>query len=104
MAAGEARRLGVPLPERQRAPATARGQTLVSAYLPRAAGGYQGPREDTYINGILHRLGRDAFLPYHVAAHILRHGFIRLCKTRGVPLEVAARLAGHANIQLTAML
>ena len=27
-----------------------------------------------------------------------------MCKARGVPPEVAARLAGHANIQLTAML
>lgn len=44
---------------------------------------------------ILRRLGKSAGLPYHLTTHILRHGFIRLCKVRGVPVEMTAKLAGH---------
>jgi integrase len=47
-------------------------------------------------------LGKAAGLPYRVTAHILRHGFARLCKTREIPIEVAARLLGHNDITTTA--
>jgi site-specific recombinase XerC len=62
------------------------------------------PRGVKWIESLLHRLGRDAGLPYHLTAHLLRHGFVRLCKTREVPIEVTARLAGHNSIKTTAKL
>lgn len=55
-----------------------------------------------WIEATLRCLGRQAGLPYPLTAHILRHGWVRLCKTRGVPIEVTARLAGHRSIQTTA--
>jgi integrase len=60
------------------------------------------PRSPGWIDRTLARLGREAGLPYHVTAHVLRHGFTRLCKTNQVPLEVAARFLGHADINTTA--
>lgn len=59
-------------------------------------------RSPLWIDRTLARLGREAGLPYHITAHILRHGFTRLCKTNQVPLEVAARLLGHADVNTTA--
>lgn len=61
-------------------------------------------RGGEWINARLAQFARDAALPYHLTAHVLRHGFVRLMKTRGVPIEVAARLAGHRDIRTTANL
>lgn len=53
-----------------------------------------------YIMGLMHRLGKTAGLPYRLTPHVLRHGFIRLMKTKGVPVEMTAKLAGH-DISMT---
>lgn len=60
------------------------------------------PRGSDWLERLTRRLGRVAGLPYPLTAHLLRHGFFRLCKTRGVPLEVASRLGGHRSITTTA--
>lgn len=61
-------------------------------------------RGPAWIEQTLKRLGREAQVPYPLTCHIFRHGFVLLCKESGVPLEVAARLCGHQNIQVTAMI
>ncbi len=53
------------------------------------------------LGSTLRQLGEAAGLPYRLTMHVLRHGFFRLLKTRGVSVEVAARLGGHSNVQLT---
>lgn len=58
-------------------------------------------RTADWIEVMLRRLGQQAGLRYPLTAHILRHGWVRLMKVRGVPVEVTARLAGHANIHTT---
>lgn len=60
------------------------------------------PRGSTWLEQLTRRLGRAAGLPYPLTAHLLRHGFFRLCKTHRVPLEVASRLGGHRSITTTA--
>lgn len=62
------------------------------------------PRDPKWVNKMLSRLGLETGLPYHLTAHLLRHGFFRLLKTRGVSLEVAARLGGHKSIKTTAQI
>lgn len=57
-----------------------------------------------WVGGTLGRLGKEAGLPYRLTTHLLRHGFTRLCKVRGVPLDVAAKLLGHASIVTTSKL
>ncbi len=66
--------------------------------------GRHRPRGAVWINSLLHRLGQEAGLPYRLTAHLMRHGFTRLCKVRGVPLDVASRLLGHSSIQTTSKL
>ena len=64
--------------------------------------GRQGrPRDAKRFQGLLVALGKKAQLPYHLTAHILRHGYFRLLKTHNVPVEVAARLGGHRDIRTT---
>lgn len=58
-------------------------------------------QRDEQIGETLRRLGREASLPFKLTAHVLRHGYFRLLKTRGVPVEVAARLGGHSDIKMT---
>ena len=55
-----------------------------------------------FIQRFLWRIGKDIGLPYRLTPHILRHGYFRLLKVRGVPLEMASRLGGHENISTTA--
>jgi len=59
-------------------------------------------RSNWWLNQMLRRLAQGAGLRYKLTCHTLRHGFFRLLKTRGVPLEVAARLGGHNSIRTTA--
>ena len=59
------------------------------------------PRDPKEINRRLSEVGEGAGLPYHLTAHLLRHGWVKLMKISGVPIEVTARLAGH-SIQTTA--
>lgn len=54
-----------------------------------------------HILDMVRRLGEDAGLPYRLTTHVLRHGFVRLMKTKGVPVEMTARLAGHSSITTT---
>lgn len=65
--------------------------------------GRHRPHGEVWINARLRGLGRRAGVPYRVTAHVLRHGFARLLKTRGVDLEVARRLMRHTDIRTTAM-
>jgi site-specific recombinase XerC len=46
-------------------------------------------RSEDWIRATLKRLGRDAGLPYTVTPHVLRHGWVRMAKTSGMPLEMA---------------
>ncbi|MGQ0550787.1 MAG: tyrosine-type recombinase/integrase [Armatimonadota bacterium] len=62
------------------------------------------PRSDTWVGQMLARLGRAAGLQYHLTPHLLRHGFVRMCKLKGVPLDVAAKLLGHNSIITTSKL
>jgi integrase len=62
------------------------------------------PRSPRWIVQTLKAIGRRAGLPYALTTHLLRHGFARLCKTRGMPLEVTARLMGHEDVSTTAAL
>lgn len=62
--------------------------------------GYQS-RSLKWVQRTLVRLGLEANLRYRLTAHVLRHGFFRLMKVRGVPIEVAARLGGHSSIKTT---
>jgi len=55
------------------------------------------PRNDRTLEKMLHRIGEKAHLPYRLTAHLFRHGFIKHCKTHDVPVEVTARLVGHAR-------
>jgi len=59
-------------------------------------------RSERAIRRILRRLGQVAGIPYRVTPHVLRHGYFRLLKTKGVPLEVASKLGGHSDIRVTA--
>lgn len=61
-------------------------------------------RSGYVIQNKLRAIGIRAGLPYPLTCHILRHGFFRLLKSKGVPLQVAARLGGHENINTTAMI
>lgn len=61
-----------------------------------------GPRGSKWLAQIVGRLGREAQLSYPLTPHLLRHGYFRLCKIKGVPLEVAAKLGGHKSIRTTA--
>lgn len=45
---------------------------------------------------MLRTVGKRAGLPYALTAHVLRHGWFRLMKTREVPVEVAAKLGGNS--------
>lgn len=43
----------------------------------------------------------SAGLPEDLTPHALRHGFLHMLKVNGVSLEIAANLAGHANLETT---
>src|SRR3990170_5365435 len=59
------------------------------------------PRDNKTLQNMLHRIGEESGLPYRLTAHLLRHGWVRLCKVSGVPVDVTARLAGHSDIRTT---
>lgn len=61
-----------------------------------------GPRSEAWVRQALAALGRRAGLPYRLCPHLLRHGWVRAMKVAGLPIEVTARLAGHADIRTTA--
>ncbi len=56
------------------------------------------------IGVLIKNLGKRAGLPYTLTAHLFRHGWVRLMKVSGVPVEVTARLAGHSSIPTTSRL
>lgn len=58
-------------------------------------------RGKQWIQQTIRRLGREAGLPYRLTPHVMRHGWVRLMKVKGVPVEVTARLAGHRSIRTT---
>jgi integrase/recombinase XerC len=62
------------------------------------------PRGTFWAAALVARLGQEAGLPYRLTPHLLRHGFVRLCKVRGLPLEIAAKLLGHARVDTTSRL
>jgi len=59
----------------------------------------EAPRSVRVMQDAVRAIGRRAGLPYPLTPHILRHGFARLCKTSGMPLETTARLMGHADVR-----
>ncbi len=61
-------------------------------------------RGRAWVKEVLARLGRDAGLPYKVTPHVLRHGWVRMAKTSGMPLEMAAKQLGHNKIEVTSRL
>jgi site-specific recombinase XerD len=61
-----------------------------------------GPWGEMRIERTLHRLGREAELPFRLTAHVLRHGWFRAGKRRGLSLEVLARVGGHKDVSTTA--
>lgn len=65
-------------------------------YLLRTEPPFQGRWSLKRINGGLRRIGKEARLPYKLTAHVLRHGFFRMCKERGMPIDAAAKLGGNS--------
>ncbi|MDR7549476.1 MAG: tyrosine-type recombinase/integrase [Armatimonadota bacterium] len=61
-------------------------------------------RSPDWVREVLARLGRDAGLPYKVTPHVLRHGWVRMAKVNGMPLEIAAKQLGHSKIEVTSRL
>lgn len=62
----------------------------------------KGPWGLARIEQTLRRLGLQVGLPYRLTAHILRHGWFRAGKRRGLSLEVLARVGGHKHVSTTA--
>ncbi len=59
------------------------------------------PRSKLRVGDALERIAKRTDLPYHLTAHLLRHGFTKMCKLKGMPLDVAAKLLGHNSILTT---
>jgi integrase len=70
-------------------------------YAPKRWKGADHPRRPDWLNGVLHRLGRDAGLKYTLTAHLLRHGLAWMLKTSEMPLAAVQQVMRHQNIQTT---
>jgi integrase len=65
---------------------------------PNEEGGHRRPNAVTFhFNRVMARLGWEGY-----SFHSMRHTAITLWRTDGVPLEVAAALAGHKGVKVTA--